>query len=288
MCGTGGARKVSDRPACPPPQDGAGGAGSLGSAGISAAGAVLPLTATGSGGGDSSLAGAAFCFGTLLSRGLGGWASSGGRLIRLGWAASAGLCRRLLFVGLGRCLLRFFSLRGTATAGLFSVQPQPPPAAFPPGPVQPLSRAGREREPPGWAVRPVPQRGAATSGAAGSACFTVSRAAALRSAISSSILSKDTTTSPGSDTVTPACSCGGCPSGQIRGRGIGAGNNCGRSLGSNRLAFDGGNIFLFLHLLTSNLSVILHKNELENFVLIFFRKFLPPSELSTQKGRPLS
>ena len=41
----------------------------------------------------------------------------------------------------------------------FSVQPQPPLAAFPPGPFQPLSRAGWEWEPPGWAVRPVPQHG---------------------------------------------------------------------------------------------------------------------------------
>ena len=71
----------------------------------------------------------------------------GGRLVSLGRAAPAGLCRRLFFVGLGCGLLRFFSLRGTATAGLF--QPQPPPAAFPPGPVQSLSRAGWEWEPPG-------------------------------------------------------------------------------------------------------------------------------------------
>lgn len=61
----------------------------------------------------------------------------------------------------------------------------------------------------------------------------------------------------------------GDSSSQIRGRGIGAGNIRDRRLGSNRLAFGGGNIFVFLHLLTSNLSVILHKNELENFALIF-------------------
>ena len=52
--------------------------------------------------------------------------------------------------------------------------------------------------------------------------------------------------------------------GSVRHRGLRYG-----SLGGDRLTF-GGNVFLFFHLLTSfSVSVILHKNLLENFVVIF-------------------
>ena len=59
-----------------------------------------------------------FTLGHFVSR-FGRLGLVGGRLVSLGWAVPAGLCRRLLFVCLGCGLLRFFSLRGTATAGLF-------------------------------------------------------------------------------------------------------------------------------------------------------------------------
>ena len=179
-----------------------GGADSLGSAGISAAGAVSPLTATGSGAGDSSLAGAAFLPRDTLSRGLGGWASSGAVLSALGgrplraftavcsFPASGAVCSAFSAFG-GRPRRDFFCSAVTSSCGFSSVVFS---AAFASGMGSTGSTAG-----------------ASTSGAAGSAFSTVSRAAARRSAISSSILSKDTTTSPGSAIVAPACSCWGTP-----------------------------------------------------------------------------
>ena len=192
----------------------------------------------------------------------------GGRLIRLGWAASAGLCRRLLFVGLGRCLLRFFSLRGTATAGLFLFSRNLLLRLFLLGLFSRflgLAGSGSLR---GGRFGLFHNGGRYLRGG-GLGLFhriTGSRPA-LRHQLFDFVKGHDHITGLGYRY--PSLFLRGCPSGQIRGRGIGAGNICGRSLGSNRLAFDGGNIFLFLHLLTSNLSVILHKNELENFVLIF-------------------
>lgn len=116
----------------------------------------------------------------------------GGCLIRLGWAVPAGLCR----------LIRFFSFRGTATAGFFLFSRNLLLRLF----LRDLFRLFCTGMGSTGSTAGVP-----ASGAAGSAFSTVSRAAARRSAISSSILSKDTTTSPGSGIVTPACSCGGVP-----------------------------------------------------------------------------
>ena len=97
---------------------------------------------------------------------------AGGRLIRLGWAALAGL-RRLLASG-----LRFFLFWRTARAGLFG--------------------------------SPSPAVGGSScvfsSGSFAASSFSTSARAVCRfSFISSLILSKDTTTSPGSGWAGPSC-----------------------------------------------------------------------------------
>ena len=184
----------------------------------------------------------------------------GGRLIRLGWAASAGLCRRLLFSSLGRCLLRFFSFRGTATAGFFLFSRNLLLRLFLRGLFCRFCiRDGIDRLHSGS----INLRGGGLGLFHG---ITGSRPAFCHQLFD---LVKRHDNITGFGHRCPSLFLLGDSSGQIRGRGIGAGNIRDRRLGSNRLAFGGGNIFVFLHLLTSNLSVILHKNELENFVLIF-------------------
>ena len=183
-----------------------------------------------------------------------------GGLIRLGWAASAGLCRRLLFSSLGRCLLRFFSFRGTATAGFFLFSRNLLLRLFLRGLFCRFCiRDGIDRLHSGS----INLRGGGLGLFHG---ITGSRPAFCHQLFD---LVKRHDNITGFGHRCPSLFLLGDSSGQIRGRGIGAGNIRDRRLGSNRLAFGGGNIFVFLHLLTSNLSVILHKNELENFVLIF-------------------
>jgi hypothetical protein len=208
-----------------------------------------------------------FTLGHFVSR-FGRLGFVGGRLVSLGRAAPAGLCRRLFFVGLGCGLLRFFSLRGTATAGLFLFSRNLILRLFLRGLFSRfLGLAGSGSLRGGWFG--LFHNGGRYLRGGGLGLFhriTGSRPP-LRHQLFDFVKGHDHITGLGYRY--PSLFLRGCPSGQIRGRGIGAGNICGRSLGSNRLAFDGGNIFLFLHLLTSYLFVILHKNSLENFVLIF-------------------
>ena len=145
------------------------------------------------------MAGAVFLPRDTLSRGLGGWASSGAALSALGGrplrgfaavcslSASGAVCSAFSAFG-GRPRRDFFCSAATSSCGFSSVVFS---ASFASGIGSTGSTAG-----------------ASTSG---SAFSTVSRAATRRSAISSSILSKDTTTSPGSVIVAPVCSCWGTP-----------------------------------------------------------------------------